>query len=136
MKLKLTIFLLVLVSVAFAQTQKVNIQGFGEISATKRADNKYDLDFNKYGKFIATGTIDPIALQIETTLEDLREFPGYKLYEKLDLQEIKITAGQEGLKIDAGLDTKKNFGDICKMLKISNPEMGVSIALSTTKFNR
>ncbi|PWE00488.1 hypothetical protein [Marinilabilia rubra] len=134
MRLKITLLLLVLASATFAQTQKVNIKGFGEISATKKADNQYELDLNKYGNFIATGTLDPLAVKIETTIENLREFPGYKLYEKLDLQEIELNIGQNGLTIDASLDTKKNFGDLCKMLKIPNPQMGVSIAVSKTKF--
>ncbi len=134
MRFSLFTFMLIIVTSAFSQTQKVSIKGFGEISATKIENNTFNLDFGKYGKFLAKGTLDPIAMEIETTLENIREFPGYKLYEKLDLQKIILNISQSGVSIDATLDTKKNFGDICKMFKIPNPTMGIKVAVSKTKF--
>jgi len=134
MKFKILTLLLFLSVAAFSQTQKINVKGFGEISATKIEQNVYNLDFAKYGKFRAKGTIDPIAIEIQTTLENLREFPGYKLYEKLDLQNIFIRVAEDGVIIIADLDTKRNFGKVCEMFKIPNPTMGIKIAVSKSKF--
>lgn len=133
MKFKILTLLLFLSITAFAQTQKINIKGFGEISATKIATAEYDLDFAKYGKFLAKGTINPIALEIETKIDSLKEFPGHAFYKKIDLQKVKIAIGQEGVKIEAELDTKKNFGDLFNLFNIPNPTMGVSIAVGKRK---
>lgn len=134
MKLGLLSLLLFIGVSVFSQTHTVNIKGFGDISATKISENKYDLDFGKYGIFRATGSLDPLGINIKTTREELREFPGYKLYEKMDLQEVEIDVSQEGLKIAGSVDTQKNFGELCRVFKIPNPSMEVAVAVSKTSF--
>lgn len=134
MGVKILIGLLFISVSVFSQTKNINIKGFGEISATKLNDNNYDLDFGKYGKFRAEGFLNPLQLVIQTTKENLREFPGYALYDKMDLQEIEIEISEEGLAIEASIDTKKNFGQVLKMFKIPNSSMGISIAVSNSSF--
>ncbi len=131
---KVLILLLFISVTVFSETKNISIKGFGEISVTKVNDNNYDVDFGKYGKFRAAGFLNPLKLVIQTTKEDLREFPGYALYDKMDLQEVKIEISEEGVAIEATIDTKKNFGPVLEMFKIPNPTMGISIEVSKTSF--
>ncbi len=134
MKVRFFLLLMFFSAAVFSQTQKVNIKGFGEVSATKLNGNAYNINLGKFGSFVCQGQLEPLHLDISTTIDSLREFPGFKLYKKMDLQEIEIHIGEDGLGIEASIDTKKNFGDVLKMFKIPNPTMGIEIKLSKTSF--
>ena len=132
MKTFLLVLLTLLTSISHSQTQSINIKGFGEMSATKNNDNSYDLDFGKYGRFNAKGTIDPLSLTIKTTLDNLKQFPGHKLYKKLGLQNSVINIKNNGVSLGANIDAAKNFGPVWKMFKIKDPTMEINISVSTS----
>ncbi len=127
-------FLLLLTVNVFSQSQTLNIKGFGDVTIHKTAENNYTVDMGKYGRFSAAGFLSPLNLTISTTKESLREFPGYALYNKMDLQEVELSIGQEGLAIEASIDTRKNFGEVLDMFQIPSPTMEVSVALTKTSF--
>ena len=112
----------------------VNIIGFGPVKYTEIASGTYEIDFEEYGIFTATGSISPLNARVETTIDNLRSFPGYKLYENLDLKEIAIEISPKGLKLEALLDTERNFGELMAMLKIQNPTVGIAVEISKTAF--
>ncbi len=68
---------------------KIDIKGFGEVNAIKNGEI-FTVDLGELGKFDFKGSIDPISLEGSAGIDDLKSFPGYKLFTKIDLKEIGL----------------------------------------------
>ncbi|MCK5538749.1 MAG: hypothetical protein KAI79_18130, partial [Bacteroidales bacterium] len=134
MRFKLFTLLMFIAVTAFAQNKKkINIKGFGELTATQKGD-VYTIDIADYGPFDFKGSINPISLKADITISDLKKVPGYKVLNNLGLQDISFDMSSDGLKIKASADTEKNLKGICKLLKISTPTVEIEAKITKTSF--
>ncbi len=133
MKLNLLAILVLFSVTIVAQTQKINIKGFGEVSVTKEKDY-YKTDLGKFGTYNFSGSLDPLSLKTNLNLEQLKSFPGYNIYENLGLQDITLEVSRDGLALAATIDTRKNLGEVMQMYHINSPTMGVFVQLSKQGF--
>lgn len=125
MRLKfIVIFMFIATSIFSQTTKKINITGFGELAAVQNGDS-YAIKIADYGTFDFKGTISPINLETEVTIEQLKKFPGYKVMSNLGLEEIVLKVSNEGLEVEAKANTKKNLGKLCEFLKIKSPYIEV-----------
>lgn len=133
-RLKLLSLLMLITASTFAQnTKKINVPGFGELVATPNGD-KQSIKIADYGTFDFKGSISPISLETEATIEQLKKFPGYKVMSNLGLEEIALKISKEGLEIEAKANTKKNLGKLCKFLKIKSPYAEVEAKIGKASF--
>ena len=133
MKINFLFLLLLIGTSVFSQTKKINLKSFGEISVTKNK-NVYVTDLGKFGTYNCSGSIDPLALKVAVTTEDLKKFPGANIYANIGIKEASLAFSEEGLAIEAIIDTKKSLGKVFAMYKINNPELGISVKLSKKSF--
>ncbi len=117
---------------AFAQNS-VSIAGLGSIPYVKN-ENNFTLDLKEYGKFDFTGTIQPLSLSTEASIDQLTKFPGYEFMEKLGLDSIKLEATTEGLSILSKVETKKNLKPLFDALKISSPVIEIETKIGKGSF--
>jgi len=134
MRIKIIFLCLFVAVLAKAQnSEQINVPGFGTLAAINKGGN-FDVDFGKYGKFNFSGTISPLKLETKATVEQLKEFPGYKHYQKMGLRDIALKVSPGGLEMEANADTKGNLKNLCDALKISRPVIGVGVKISKEGF--
>lgn len=132
-KVKLILFLLMAVMVSSFAQNNVSIAGLGDIPYIKN-ENKFTLDLHDYGTFDFTGTIQPLNLSTEASIDQLTNFPGYNMMSKLGLDSIMLEASIEGLKVKSTIDTKRNLKPLFDALKISAPTMEVTTKIGKGTF--
>jgi hypothetical protein len=125
----LTLIMFIAVS-TFSQTSKtINIKGFGELNTIQNGDI-YNINVGDYGTFEFQGTIEPINLKSEVTVEQLNKMPGYIVLKNLGLIDINLTLSDVGLHIEANVDTKGNLSGICNVLEIEDPVIQIVAEVS------
>lgn len=134
MKFKALLLLVFITFSVYAQdNQKFNVDGFGELSAVQNGD-MYSIQIADYGTFDFQGTINPVSLKGEVTIEQLEKIPGYDILNNLGLQDISFEMSNEGLKLVANADTEKNLKNLCDMLKVSTPTVGIEAKIGKGTF--
>ncbi|MGM0647336.1 MAG: RICIN domain-containing protein [Bacteroidota bacterium] len=134
MKKAFTTFFLLLTFLfsAFAQNT-VSIAGLGAIPYVKN-ENIFSLDLKEYGTFDFTGTIQPLSLSTEVSIEQLTKFPGYDIMSKMGLDSIKLEATTDGLAINSKLNTSKDLKPLFDALKILAPVMEIKTKIGKGTF--
>jgi hypothetical protein len=135
MKFNFLALLLFITSIAFSQnTKKININGFGELNAVQNGE-VYSIKIADYGTFDFKGSISPISLETEVSIEQLEEFPGYDILSNLGLQDISLKMSGDGLEINANADTEKNLKSLCQMLNVSTPTVSIAAKVGKGTFD-
>jgi hypothetical protein len=132
-KVKFTLFLLLAVVFSAMAQNTISITGLGEIPYIKN-ENKFSLELKDYGKFDFTGTIQPLSLSTEVSIDQLTKFPGYKTMSNLSLDSILLEISTEGFSVIAKADTKKKLGPLFEALKISAPTIEIETKIGKGTF--
>jgi len=134
MRLKLLSLLMFIAVTAFSQnSQKIKVPGFGELVATPKGD-KHSIKIADYGTFDFKGSLNPINLKVEVTVDQLKEFPGYKILNNLGLQDVSFELSKEGLTLNANADTEKNLKELCQLFKVSTPTVDIEAKIGKGTF--
>ena len=112
---------------------KIDIKGFGEVNVIKNGE-VFTVDLGELGKFDFKGSIDPISLEGSAGIDDLKSFPGYKLFTKIDLKEIGLKIEKSGLEISAAVETKGSLAKLFSFFKIDKPLLGVTVKVGKKEF--
>ena len=112
---------------------KINIPGFGELPIAKVGDS-YQLTLSKYGTYSFKGTIDPLALETEADIDQLKAMPGFNVMSNLGLKDIFLKVSSDGFYINAKADTKGKLKILTEFLKISEPFIDVSVHVEGSNF--
>jgi hypothetical protein len=132
-KLRLFAALLFISTALFAQTTKINVSGFGELTAVQKGST-YTIKIGDYGSFDFKGTTNPLNLKAKVSIEKLQRVPGYIVLSNLGLQNITLNISSKGLKVKALADTKKNLNMLCEMLKVTSPTVEIEAKIGINKF--
>ncbi|PWD99629.1 RICIN domain-containing protein [Marinilabilia rubra] len=134
MKIKvLLLFVFITVSGYAQNTQKINVNGFGELAAVQNG-NMYSITIADYGTFDFEGSLNPLELKGEVTIDQLEKIPGYNVLKDLGLQDICFEMSKEGLMISANADTEKNLKNLCTLLKVTTPTVGIQAKIGMGTF--
>lgn len=112
---------------------KINIPGFGELPISKVGDS-YQLTLSKYGTYSFKGTIDPLALETEANIDQLKSFPGFNVMSNLGLKDIFLKVSSDGFYIEAKADTKQKLKVLFDFLKVDAPFLLVSTYIKGSAF--
>ena len=111
------------------EAQSINIKGFGEIPVTKKEDS-YLIKIGKFGEFTFKGDLESQDLSADLNMEQLSNFPGFKVLSKLGLQNIYLNISQDGLFLNAQADTKSSLKKVCDLFRITTPYIDISAAIA------
>lgn len=128
------IFLLSLINLYGQSNEKITIPGFGELPLISNTKT-FSIDFGKLGKFQFTGTLNPLNLITKANIEQLVNFPGYKLYSNLGLSDIELNVSPSGLDIFANANTQESLGVLFKFFKIAEPQIGFGVSVAKDGFS-
>ncbi|MDX2304350.1 MAG: hypothetical protein NW226_16210 [Microscillaceae bacterium] len=120
MKIKLAVFFWVFaVSSAYSQNT-ITLPGFGQISVKQNAD-MYTVNIQEFGSFDFRGSLKPLSLETEVSLEQLSKLPGYEYIQVLELEEMKLQITSDTLKLSGKADTQKKLKGLCNALNLKAP---------------
>ncbi len=132
-KVKLIIGLLLVFAISANSQNSVSIPGLGDITYVKN-ENVFVLDILDYGQFEFTGTIQPLSLSTEASIDQLSAFPGYHIMSVMGLDSIFLEASTEGLAILSKIDTGKEMKALFDALKIKAPTIDVETKIGKGTF--
>ncbi|MFW6351794.1 MAG: RICIN domain-containing protein [Bacteroidota bacterium] len=115
-----TLIVLLAMASFHAKGQQINLPGFGEIPVTQNGD-QYSVTFDDYGTFDFTGSLNPLELESEITIDQLKNFPGYNVFKNLDLREIIVNLSTDGFEMEAKAGTNGKLDRLTRILKIDDP---------------
>lgn len=121
------------ISISVLSQEQINLPGFGNLPVTK-SNNEFIVDFPKYGQFSFTGSVEPLALETEATIDQLKKIPGYSILANLGLKDIKLKLSNSGFEIEALADTKENLAGLFNMLKVGEPLMAIGAKITSRGF--
>jgi hypothetical protein len=108
-----------------AQSQStISIPGLGTLPVTKLGE-KYAVNLGKMGSFDFTGTLSPLELKVQASIDQLKSFPGYKIYKNMGIQDVILHLSSEGFTFETNLDVHKKMSTLFKFLKIKEPTITV-----------
>lgn len=129
MRIRLICILLLFSVTVLGQTSKLSVKGFGEIPVTKQGDS-YLVSLGSYGQFALKGNLDAQELRGSINIDQLSQFPGFLVLSKLGLSNINLQVLSEGVLLYSQADTKGALEKLCRLLKITTPQIDVSVLVS------
>ena len=129
MRLKFLFILLLFSVTVLGQTSKLSVKGFGEIPVTKQGDS-YIVSLGSYGQFALKGNLDDQELRGSINIDQLSQFPGFLVLSKLGLSNINLQVSSEGVLLYSQADTKGALEKLCRLFKITTPQIDVSVLVS------
>ncbi len=133
MRLKFLVLVVAIATTVFAQDEYINLPGFGNLPYIKNK-GKFSITFDKIGKLDFKGTLNPVSLETEVKMEQLKNIKGYKIISKLSLEDLKIKVSSEGLFLDANANTRGALKTLCEALKITEPKIHISTLIAKNAF--
>lgn len=126
MRIRFLGILLLLSATVFGQGSRLSVKGFGEIPVTKQGDS-YLVSLGNYGQFALKGNLDDQELRGSINIDQLSQFPGFLVLSKLGLSNINLQVSSDGVLIYSQADTKGALEKLCRLFKITTPQIDVSV---------
>jgi len=119
-----------LLTFQFVCSQNIAIKGFGEIPISKQGEN-YLITIGSFGQFEFQGNLESKNLTAKVSVDQLADFPGFKVLAKLGLKDIFLNISGDGLYMNAQADTKSSLKKVCDLFQITTPYIEVNATITS-----